>query len=213
MPAWGNTDSLADKPHFPEERQVRPFISLTTANSTTAFAGKSIQFTGINAQTAANLGIVAGMSAYASGLSTTGEQEFFSSNNIVLAVGNDSSGFSANLVSFSNTFFATIPAGTQVDFAYPIRNNSNVANTYFADTILVSPGRIANTQGTTYGFGSNVANTKLGSINSGWNKITRKILPDGTIRFLKETLVCITNTAASNASSANTSSNAVFGGL
>jgi hypothetical protein len=72
---------------------------------------------------------------------------------------------------------------------------------------------MANTQGTTYAAGSTVANTKLGNVNAGWNRITRKINNDGTIRFLKETLVALANPVASNTQSANTSANAIYGGL
>jgi hypothetical protein len=50
-------------------------------------------------------------------------------------------------------------------------------------------------------------------VNVGWNRITRKINNDGTIRFLKETLVALANPTAANTSSANTSANAIFGGL
>ena len=72
---------------------------------------------------------------------------------------------------------------------------------------------MANTQGTTYGGGSTVANTIIGNTNAGWNRITRKINNDGTVRFLKETLVALANPVAANTSSANTSANAIFGGL
>jgi hypothetical protein len=75
---------------------------------------------------------------------------------------------------------------------------------------------MANTQGVTAplaGGGSNVANTKLGSVNQGWNRITRKINSDGTIRFLKETLVALAAPVASNTSSANTSANSIYGGV
>jgi hypothetical protein len=72
---------------------------------------------------------------------------------------------------------------------------------------------MANTLGTANSQGSSVSNTFLGSVNQGWNLITKKINSDGTIRFLKETLVCLANATASNTSSANTSANAIYGGL
>jgi hypothetical protein len=72
---------------------------------------------------------------------------------------------------------------------------------------------MANTSGTTGRGGSTVANTLLGSVNQGWNRITRKINSDGTIRFLKETLVCLAAPVASNVSSANTSANSIYGGV
>jgi hypothetical protein len=51
------------------------------------------------------------------------------------------------------------------------------------------------------------------NVNTGWNRIIQKINNDGTVRFLKETLVVLANPTASNVSSANTSSNAIYGGL
>ena len=107
----------------------------------------------------------------------------------------------------------TFGAGKTVYFAENIVRQAgpdlNAAN----DTILITSGRMANTQGTTYGGGSTVANTKIGNTNAGWNRITRKINNDGTVRFLKETLVALANPVASNTTSANTSANAIFGGL
>ena len=84
MPSWGNTDSIYDKPHWPQDRQVRPFASLVTANNTTS--GNTIVFVGSGANTAANIGITAGMYIYGTNASITGEQEFFTSNNYVVSV-------------------------------------------------------------------------------------------------------------------------------
>ena len=36
MPAWGNTDSVNDKPHMPLLRQVRDVVTTTVANTGTA---------------------------------------------------------------------------------------------------------------------------------------------------------------------------------
>ena len=78
---------------------------------------------------------------------------------------------------------------------------------------MVTASRLANTKGTSGGAGSTVANTQLGNLNAGWNLIQRKVNNDGTVRFLKECLVALANPVASNTSSANTSANAIFGGL
>ena len=72
---------------------------------------------------------------------------------------------------------------------------------------------MANTLGTANAGGSTVANTKLGNVNAGWNRIVRKINNDGTVRFLKETLVALANPIAANTQSANSSANGIYGGL
>ena len=202
MPVWGNTDANTAKPHFPDMRQVR--LSATTTAANIAVAGNTV----ITVTSAT--GIAVGQFVYGGGpgvISGTGQRDFFKGNNTVQSING------TNIV-LTNAVTANVNAATQITFDTTIQYNTanTVANT-FADTILVTPGRMANTFGTTYGSGSTVANTRLGSINQGWNRIQRKINNDGTIRFLKETLVALANTVASNTSSANTSANAIFGGL
>ena len=191
MPSWGNTDSIYDKPHFPMERQVRPFATLTTYNTTAS--GNTIIFVGTGATTPANVGIVAGMSAYNSNLSITGEQEFFASNNTVKSV-------TGNVVVFTANVMGSIPAGSSVDFAYPIQYNENGANTYFSDTVLVSSTRLPNTSA---GF----ANTSTAHV--GWVRVTT-----GTGgragREQVEVLVALANTATSNTLSGNTSNSITY---
>jgi len=202
MPSWGNTDAATAKPHFPDMRQVRLSATATVAN--TALAGNTV----ITVTSAT--GIAVGQFVYGGGpgvISGTGQRDFFFGNNTVQAING------ANVV-LTNAITANVAALTQITFDTKITYNTanTVANTY-ADTILVTAGRAANTQGTTYAGGSTVANTKLGSVNQGWNRIQRKINSDGTVRFLKETLIALANPVASNTSSANTSANAIFGGL
>lgn len=132
---------------------------------------------------------------------------FWRANNTVASV-------SGNTVVLNNIITANFGAGKLVYFANTLLHDSTTTYANYAnDIILVTGSRMSNTQGTVYGYGSTVANTKLGSVNQGWNKITRKINNDGAIRFLKETIVCLANPIASNIQSGNTSSNAVFGGL
>ena len=207
MPTWGNTDANTAKPHFPDMRQVRLTATTTVSNTGTA-AGVNAGNTVIRVADAT--GIAAGQFVYGGGpgvISATGQRDFFKGNNTV-------TGVNGLFVSLTNAVTNNLPNGTVITFDTAIQYNTanTVANTY-ADTILVTGGRMANTQGTTYGGGSTVANTKLGSINQGWNRIQRKINNDGTIRFLKETLIALANASASNTSSGNTSSNSVFGGL
>ena len=209
MPSWGNTDAEADKPKFPRERLVRIALQTTSAN-TGVLGGVAGGNTVI--RVADVTGITVGQFVYDDGvkLSTSGKDNFFRSNNTVLAIS------AANVV-LTSAVTALILNGAPIYFANTITyTNTGAANTVanvFSDTILVSPGRMANTQGTTYGSGSTVANTRIGSTNQGWNLIQRKINNDGTVRFLKETLVALSNVVNSNTSSANTSANAIFGGL
>jgi hypothetical protein len=201
MPSWGNTDANTARPHFPEERQVRIVATTTTANVTNA--GNTV------IRVTDTTGIAVGQFVYGSGpgvISATGQRDFWKGNNTVSAINGSN-------ITLSTAVTANIPAGNTITFDAAVVYNSNVANTYYSDTILITPSRMANTQGTTGAAGSNVANTKLGNFNAGWNKITRKINNDGTIRFLKETLVALANCSASNTSSANTSANAIFGGI
>lgn len=210
MPAWGNTDSTTDKPHFPALRQVRVAARPVVANTGTAggvLGGNTV------IKVSDSTGISVGQFVYDSGVgvSSAGENAFFKGNNTVKAV-------NSTFIVLNNAVTTTIPNGTTLYFcdAVPWAAVTYAANTtanVYSDTILVTPGRRANTQGTTYGGGSSVANTKLGEVNAGWTLIQRKINSDGTIRFLKETLVALSSAAAANVSSANTSANAIYGGL
>ena len=202
MPSWGNTDAATAKPHFPDMREVRLVATATTANITNA--GNTV------ITVASATGIAVGQFVYGGGpgvIAATGQRDFFKGNNTVQAING------SNIV-LTNSVTNNIPSGTTITFDSAIQYNTanTVANT-FADTILVTSGRLANTQGTTYGGGSTVANTKLGNGNVGWNRIQRKINNDGTVRFLKETLIALSSPVASNVSSANTSANAIYGGL
>jgi hypothetical protein len=210
MPLWGNTDSIDDKPRMPMIRQVRDVVTTTVANTGTA-AGVLGGNTVIRVSNVT--GIAVGQFVYDSGvgIAVSGESAYFKGNNTVLAI-------SAVNVVLTNAVTTTIPNGTLLYFCDPIpyaqvTGAANTTANVFSDTILVTAGRLANTQGTTYGGGSSVANTKLGNGNTGWNLIQRKINNDGTVRFLKETLVALSSPVASNVSSANTSANAIFGGL
>ena len=212
MPTWGNTDANTAKPHFPDMRQVRLSATAIVANTGTV-GGVAAGNTVITVTN--STGVAVGQFVYGGGpgvVSATGQRDFFKGNNTVLAIVAGTFGTS-NIV-LTNAVTNTVVNGTVLTFDTAIQYNTanTVANT-FADTILVTAGRIANTLGTTFGSGSTVANTKLGSVNQGWNRIQRKINNDGTIRFLKETLICLANASASNTSSANTSANAIFGGL
>jgi len=215
MPSWGNTDAANSLPLWPELREVLPVVNYVTANATTS--GNTIILSGNSTS-----GITAGLYVYAANdannalsrlakdLSYVDQNDidFYRSNNNVTSTD------SANgIVRLTNNVAGTLATGITIYFGTGM-NKSNMPGTANAnDVILVTATRMANTQGTAGGGGSNVSNTQLGSVNQGWNRITRKINADGTVRFLKETLIALANPVASNTSSANTSANAIFGGL
>lgn len=214
MPVWGNTDAANSKPLLPEMREVRAVAQLVTANAT-ALGTNVITFT--TSPSAA--GVANGMYAYATannGLSRffdtsiidQNDIDFYRSNNRVSALQTGN-----YRIVFANNTVQPIAAGETVYFGTAINYGSNAQAQFANDVILVTATRIANTSGTNGAGGSNVANTKIGNINQGWNRITRKINSDGTIRFLKETLVALASPVASNTSSANTSANSIFGGI
>jgi len=214
MALWGNLDFANNRPHMPLAREVLPVATGTTANVTLG-GSKVLVFTA-NVASAVQPGchvygegdVTGNVSRIAKDASNFDQNEiaFWRANNTVASV-------SGNTVILNNIVTGNFASGRLVYFANTILHNNPIDANYANDTILVTGSRMSNTQGTVYGYGSTVANTLLGSVNQGWNKITRKINSDGTIRFLKETIVCLANPIASNIQSGNTSSNAVYGGL
>ena len=213
MPLWGNTDAANNEPHFPELREVRVVTSLTTTNA--VLAGNKVWFSAnVPSTVVANMWVYGADDANNAISRVNKDLSFFDQNDIGLWKSNNTvAAVSGNTITLTNNVAGTYGAGKTVYFAQNIVRQAgpdlNAAN----DTILITSGRMANTQGTTYGGGSTVANTRIGNTNAGWNRIIRKINNDGTVRFLKETLVALANPVASNTSSANTSANAIFGGL
>ena len=219
MPSWGNTDRANSEPLFPEMREVRSIADLVTANATLAGTNEIVFTTD-----PAAAGVANGMYVYATannGLSRFFDGSIIDPNEIDFKRSNNSVSLlrtgAANVrIRFANNTIAPIAAGQTIYFSTAINHGANVQAQFANDVILVTGTRMANTQGVTAplaGGGSNVANTKLGSVNQGWNRITRKINSDGTIRFLKETLVALAAPVASNTSSANTSANSIYGGV
>ena len=204
---WGNTDSANSKPLFPYGREVRPVTSMTTANITTAGAN-TIVFTANLPST-----LVAGLYAYSldannsvsrffdTSIVDQNDVDFYRANNFVARIDTVN-----NLVRLANNTVGTLPAGQTVYFgtAVPYSVNKQSEANYANNMILVTPTRLAN---------SLIGASKTGNFNVGWNEVTRKVNNDGTERFLRECLVALASPVAANVSSANTSSNAVFGGL
>jgi hypothetical protein len=215
MPTWGNTDAANQKPKFDLERTTREVLQFIVRTGNTA--GNNIiqvAYTDGGQNNVANIGVAVNQYVYfmnsgfanPGGTAGNGYPGFFASNTQVSAI-------SGNTITLGTNLFNTVAAGYGVEFDTKVVWPTGLASTYNQDTILVTPSRLANTKGTTGGAGSTVANTQLGSMVTGWNLIQRKINNDGTVRFLKECLVALANPVAANTSSANTSANAIFGGL
>jgi hypothetical protein len=199
MPAWSNTDAPTSKPKFDVERQTREVVQLTVATGNTS-GNNVITFTYYDGTASSNLSnvIAIGQYVYGTNVSANGVANFFKSNNTVAAI-------SGNTVTLTNNLFGTVSTGAivEVDKAISLRTN-NIANTYFQDTILVTASRAANGNNT-------IANT--GNFSAGWVHITKKTNSDGTIRYLKETLVALANATASNTTSGNTSFGQIVSGV
>jgi len=193
MSTWSNTDAATSKPKFDVMRQVRSVVQLTVATQANSGAN-TLTFTYSGNVAAA--GVVVGQYAEAANLASGGVAGFFSSNNTV-------SSFTGNTVTFTSNSFGVVPAGTIVDFdsaiAYPASKPQE--KTYNADTVLVTPTRMAN---------NTVA---LGDTTAGWVHIRKKVNGDNTVRYISETLVALANPVAANTSSGNTSFGQIFTGL
>lgn len=215
---WGNDDGYSDKPMFPYERQAKsntyPPIFLTVA--TTVLAGSpgnnTVTFTGANS--AINAGVANGMYVYDTsfynsisfftdnnGDPNDSHYDFFASNNTVINV-------QGNVVTLSANVLTSVLAGNVIAFAPPIPWSAP-ANTYNYDTILVTASRSANNSTTS----PSPAIANLGNLNAGWNLIRKKVNNDGTVRYLKETLVALANSSASNTNSGNTTAGQIVSGL
>ena len=194
---WGNKDTANSKPNFSVEREVRKVATLTANGAVTT--GNTLVFT-----TVVPTSVVVGSYAYSldansavsrlSDGSVVGQNDvdFFKSNNTVAFVDGANS-----TVRLTNNVMATLANGSIVYFANAVSFKANtVANTYFADTILVTASRAAN---------ANTSKANSGNFSAGWVHVRRKTNNDGTIRYLKETLVALANATASNTSSGNTS--------
>ena len=214
MPSWGNNDLTNSKPILPVERQVRglPLAQfLVTANSTTA--GNTIVVTAA-ANTINALGLIGSfVYAFDANTNVTGaiskfqdtsiidqnDVSFLKSNNTVTSIDTQNS-----IIKLANNVNFTLNAASKVYFANAIVFNSNVANTRFADTILVTATRAAN---------ANNTSANVGNMSTGWVYVQKKTNSDGTVRYLKETLVALANATASNTSSGNTSFGQIVSGV
>lgn len=200
MPLWGNTDAPATKPKSPQDRQVREKVQLSLYSQAAAGQNTVVLAYNDGAQNnVANVGVAVGQYIYFypngagsyGGLAGNGYPGMFVSNNAVKSI-------SGNTVTLTSNVFITTSAGALIEFDNVISYNSNKSASYnvLADTVLVTPTRLAT---------GNINASMGGNFNSGWVKIQKKINNDGTVRYLRETMVALANPVASNTLSGNTS--------
>jgi hypothetical protein len=199
MPAWSNNDNHASKPKWDVERETREQFQAVTANTTNS--GNTVITFAYNDGGQNNLAnvISIGDSVATTGVGANGYAGFFKSNVTVSSI-------NGNNVVFSSGTYAAVATGTTVVFDKAIVYNTNkpVEVTYNPDTILVTATRAAN---------GNTAIANTGNFSVGWVHVQKKTNNDGTVRYLKETLVALANPVASNTSSVNTSFGSVVTGL
>lgn len=200
MPAWGNTDTAINKPKFPLERQIRESVrlSVTSAANTTDAISNVLTFAS-GSSDVANVGILAGWSVFGANIvNGTGTPGMFTANTTVLSV-------TGTTVTLSQNVASNVAISASIEFDKPIVQSSSAQSTYNQDTILVTTTRTSN------------ANTSLtasiGDTSAGWVHIQKKTNNDGTVRYLKETLVALTNASAANVNSGNTSTGQIYTGL
>jgi hypothetical protein len=196
--SWNNNDGPGlgfGRPEWPVERQTRTTVQLTTAN-VTVNGVTSIKFS--YAGNVANVGVAAGQYVNllngssldpSANLSSNGSVGMFFSNNKVSVI-------TGNLVILTAATTGNIASGSTISFdtaiAYPA--TKPVAKSYNPDTVLATPTRIT------------TANNKIGgSVSVGWVHIQKKTNNDGTIRYIRETLIALANATSSNTFGGNTS--------
>jgi len=207
MPTWGNTDTGNQKPKFDYLRQTREVLQFIVSSGNTA--GNNVIRVSYNdgaQNNVANAGVTSGQYVYfmangfalPGGTAGNGYPGFFASNTTVASV-------SGNTITLTQNLFNTVNVGFGVEFDNAINYGTTAgANTYFLDTILVTASRTAN---------GNNAIANVGNMTAGWVHIQKKVNSDGTVRYLKETLVALANATASNTSSGNTSFGSIVTGL
>lgn len=203
MPAWGNTDALADKPRMVAERTARPQVSLAAnvASFVKNGAGSTVAANANTIFLPDTSRIVVGMEVSGNNISFNTEGGFFLGNTTVKTVN------AANVVlnpapGQQFALSANIVVGDYFAFSNSIAHPAETyESTYNQDTILVTNSRLAN------------ATVNVNHAHAGWTHVRKKINGDGTVRYLSEVLVATSNASASNTSSANTSNTQVYTGV
>jgi len=196
---WNNNDNPGPgfgHPEWPALRQTREVAQLTTANLTLAGA-TSIKFTytanvanvGVAANQYVNL-LILNSNDFSANLSSNGSVGMFPSNNRV-------SLFSGNLVTLTAATTGNIASGSIIAFdasiVYPAAKTTEV--TYNSDVVLLTDTRVT------------PANNKIGgNPSTGWIHVRKKTNGlTGEVRYIRETLVCLTNASSTNTAGGNTS--------
>lgn len=210
MALWGNNDAANSKPLLPVDREARKVTVLTTNVAITT--GNTLTFT-----TAIPASVGIGSFAYSINANNSvarlldgsvidqNDVTFLKSNNTVNFI--DSTNNTVRLV---NNVMSTLAVGSSVYFSNVIVYRANTqGNTYFADTILLTAGRVANNKTTS----ASPAVANVGNLNQGWNHVTKKTNNDGTVRYMNETLIALANPTAANTASGNASFGRFVSGL
>lgn len=190
MPGWRNTDTATNKPKSQLTRQVRT-IAVQAANTVTPTGNANLfllSSSGANTSqyvTGNNINTTINVPGFYKGNVTVSSVD--SGNNKVVI----STGLTANNVSGDRYVF---------DNNIPYRTNS-AFKTGFDDVVLVTPGRMSN------------STVNVAKPHTGWNHIRKKTNNDGSVRYIAECLVAMSNTVAANTSSGNTSFGQIFTGV
>jgi len=217
MSAWSNNDNHNSKPKFNYEREV------TTAVQIPVYAGNTagnnvikVNYYDGAQNNVANIGIVAGQYVYFwaqgntasnGGQAGNGVPGIFASNTQVLST-------SGNTITLSTALFGAVNTAFTAEFDNATVYNSNKPYevNYNADTVLITPTRMANAvfAGTA---NSGSYNLNSGMSHAGWNKVTT-FTGGRAGRVQTETLVVLANPTAANTLSGNTSNSLTyFGGV
>jgi len=213
MSAWSNNDNHNSKPKFNYEREV------TTAVQIPVYAGNTagnnvikVNYYDGAQNNVANIGIVAGQYVYFwaqgntasnGGQAGNGVPGIFASNTQVLST-------SGNTITLSTALFGAVNTAFTAEFDNATVYNSNKPYevNYNADTVLITPTRMANAvfAGTA---NSGSYNLNSGMSHAGWNKVTT-FTGGRAGRVQTETLVILANPTAANTLSGNTSNSLTY---
>lgn len=215
MSTWGNTDAVNQKPKFDALRTTREVLQFTvsTGNNTPNTIITVNYSDGGPWNNVSNVGVRAGQWVYfyANGFGNFGGQTgngvpgFFKSNTTVAST-------RGNTITLSSGLFNNVAAGFGVEFDNVISYATSKPQTanYNTDTMLITQTRMANIA---TNLPTGITANQVGNMSVGWVHVQKKTNNDGTVRYLKETLVALANPTASNTASANGSFGSFLAGL
>jgi hypothetical protein len=207
MSSWGNSDNHNQKPKWVVERETREVFQFTITSGNTAGNNMiTVAYNDGGQNNVANIGVQAGQFVYfwyngnmasgTGGQSGNGIPGMFASNTTVGSV-------SGNTITLGQNLFGAANAGwvMEIDKAIVYNTNKTSEVSYNQDTVMVTPTRMAN------------ATFNSGNMVPGWTNIRKKVNNDGTVRYMKETLVAMASPTAANTNSGNTSWGQAFTGI